>query len=126
WALAGLNSDQMAKLRNAKIQITDLPGRYLGVTMDNAIYIDRNAAGRGWFVDSTPGDDEEFGGLDPNIYYSVDLLTVVSHELGHVLGLEDLDVLGHEADIMAETLATGQRRVASESAVDALFADSAW
>jgi len=129
WAVAGLSSAQMSALRGANIQITDLPGRYLGVTLDNVIYIDRDAAGHGWFIDSTPGADEEFsGGMSSNadVYHRVDLLTVVSHELGHVLGLEDLDPLSHEADLMAATLATGHRRLPSESALDAVFGDGSW
>jgi hypothetical protein len=96
------------------------------VALDNTIYIDRDAAGHGWFVDSTPAGDEEFAGgaaADPTIYRQVDLLSVVSHELGHLLGLEDVDPLGHEADLMAATLATGHRRAPSESALDSVFGD---
>ena len=37
----------------------------------------------------------------------MDLLTVVMHELGHVLGLEDLDPDTH--DLMSETLDAGVR-----------------
>jgi hypothetical protein len=133
WAATGLSDAQIATLRSASVQITDLPGLHLGVTEGNAIYLDRDAAGHGWFVDSTPGADEEFtGGIARNatIYRRVDLLTVVSHELGHVLGLEDLDPLSHAADVMAdvmaESLAVGHRRLTSDSALDAVFGDEAW
>ncbi len=43
----------------------------------------------------------------------MDLLTVVTHELGHVLGLEDID--SEQQDLMSDTLATGVRRVYSEA-----------
>ena len=41
----------------------------------------------------------------------MDLLSVVEHELGHVLGLPDLDPVSNAGDVMAGTLATGVRRV---------------
>ncbi len=41
----------------------------------------------------------------------MDLLTVMMHELGHVLGLDDLDSLDNHDDLMAETLAIGFRRL---------------
>jgi hypothetical protein len=83
------------------------------------VVIDRDAAGHGWFVDATPGDDKEFVGgtasrgrsltaLDPRAVDRVDLLSVVAHELGHVAGLEDLGV---PDDVMGELLAPGVRRV---------------
>jgi hypothetical protein len=43
----------------------------------------------------------------------MDLLTVLEHELGHELGLPDLDPAAHPADLMAATLATGARRTVS-------------
>jgi hypothetical protein len=39
----------------------------------------------------------------------MDLLTVVMHELGHELGLPDLDAAAHPGDVMAEGLAPGVR-----------------
>src|SRR5262249_45412482 len=41
----------------------------------------------------------------------MDLLTVVMHELGHVLGYDDLPVASHPNDLMAENIPTGVRRV---------------
>ena len=40
----------------------------------------------------------------------MDLLTVVEHELGHELGLNDVDPGTHPGDLMASTLPTGTRR----------------
>jgi hypothetical protein len=63
--------------------IGDLGGKYLGLTAEREITIDATAAGWGW--------------------QRMDLLTVVLHELGHVLGLEDED--GDE--LMGGTLGVG-------------------
>ena len=43
-----------------KIEVTDLSGKLLGEASGNTIWIDDDAAGYGWFVDSTPQDDAEF------------------------------------------------------------------
>lgn len=77
--------------------------------------IDDDAAGLGWFVDPTPLLDEEFGSggsARPGTAAAagVDLLTVLAHELGHVLGRPDLDVWSHPDDVMAEELGRGVRR----------------
>jgi hypothetical protein len=49
----------------------------------------------------------------------MDLLTVVMHELGHVLGLPDDSDLTSAGDLMDETLATGTRRLPSAADVAA-------
>ena len=60
WAAAGLSSSELSTIENAKVEIADLPGAYLGLTEGNTVSIDVNAAGYGWFVDPTPAADEEF------------------------------------------------------------------
>lgn len=55
-----------------------------------------------------------------------DLLSVVMHEMGHTLGLDDLDPLTNAGDLMAATLQTGQRRGAQASDIDAVFASNAF
>jgi hypothetical protein len=101
------------------IQIVDLPNAWLGGEATNSIMIDANAAGYGWFIDPTPRDDREFtrqaAGTERDAVAGaatghMDLLTVVMHEFGHILGLGDVDPASHPGDLMAETLTTGARR----------------
>ncbi|QDU24182.1 beta strand repeat-containing protein [Urbifossiella limnaea] len=114
-----------ARLAAVTVTITDLnaAGR-LGEHVPGSVHIDDDAGGKGWFVDPTPADDAEFGppettGLVANpgpAERGVDLLTVVMHELGHELGLPDIDPAAHPADLMAETLAAGVRRLPAPAA----------
>lgn len=123
WTAAGLDLDAVSQLADVEIFVTDLPGRQLGLTTDHGIYLDLNAAGREWFIDSSPGEDAEFA-LDSNAQSDaegrVDFLTVLVHELGHVLGLDDHD--DDSLDIMYESLAAGSRREPTASAVDLVLA----
>src|SRR4030042_7170386 len=98
-------------MRNTTFVVSDLAGFYLGMTQNSAVWLDWDAAGRGWFVDSTPDDDEEFGSavasgplqaVDPQALDRIELLTGVSHELGHVAGLKDSDI----SDLMGPALQT--------------------
>ena len=84
--------------------------------------IDRNAAGYGWFVDPTPTLDEEFASsgtsgqltaVDPQAVDRIDLLTVVEHELGHIVGLKDIDAVSD--DVMSGVLERFHRWVWRES-----------
>src|SRR5581483_6850908 len=77
--------------------ITDLPADgglpLLGYTRDGVVYLDRTAGGFGWYVDPAPGDDAEFVAIPGHGLRAVggpaagrmDLLTVVMHEIGHIL-----------------------------------------
>jgi hypothetical protein len=46
---------------------------------------------------------------------TMDLLTVLTHEMGHVLGLSDLDGQATPDSLMAGTLQPGQRRAVSSA-----------
>jgi hypothetical protein len=124
-----LNADAVEKLASVQFVVTDLPGSQLGVAEGNTIYLDANAAGNGWFVDSTPASDEEFvanadskelQAVDARAVDKIDLLTVVEHELGHVLGQNDLYSVTDE--LMSATLGVGTRRDAYADSVDAVLA----
>ena len=69
----------------------------------NTIWLDANAAGYGWFIDPTPADDTEFTTPgNQGEMNRMDLLTVLEHELGHILGYN------HTASgLMDDTLKTG-------------------
>ena len=76
------------------------PSSHPGEAEGNGIYIDTNAAGNGWLVDSTPASGEESpssGGalplpvVEPQALDRIDLSTVVDLELRNVAGSRDLD-----------------------------------
>jgi large repetitive protein len=134
WADAGLAAGTRSALAHTTFVIADLPGATLGRAYDHTIYIDRDAAGHGWFIDPTPAANEEFtrsatdaqlDAVDARAVDRMDLLTVVEHELGYVVGLDDLD--GLSSGLMSATLKTGVRRLAGATEVDAVLArDDAW
>ena len=113
---AQFGSQVETALAGVKIEVTNLSGKMLGEASGKTILIDNDAAGYGWFVDSTPLDDAEFTRLASNTLTApsggaadqrADLLTAVMHEMGHVLGYQDV------ADgLMSATLPLGIRRVA--------------
>jgi hypothetical protein len=113
---AQFGSQVETALAGIKVEVANLSGKTLGEVSGNTIWIDNDAAGYGWFVDSTPLDDAEFTRLASDALLApsgsaanqrADLLTAVMHEMGHVLGYQDV------ADgLMSATLPLGVRRVA--------------
>ena len=84
------------------------------------VQIDSTAAGYGWFVDPTPSTNVAFGQFVANTELQaladatanhMDLLSIVMHELGHELGLPDLDPATHPYDLMAEQFDLGVRKL---------------
>jgi len=117
------NASLSALLANASQALTgfaDLPNGALGQTTGTTITLDDNAAGWGWFIDATPGLNEEFlPTADPNVWIAkagseaegkMDMLSVLLHEYGHTLGL---DHSADSHDTMAATLQPGVRRTLS-------------
>jgi len=151
WMSTGLTAEQAAALQTVRYRVTDLGGAYLGLAdvATNSIRIDDDAARFGWALVTghsssgirhsslVPGHsslDGEWGqrttdnGQRTND--GLDLLTVVMHELGHLLGYDHSDDAG---DLMAPVLAAGRSRALSplngpsslEQALDAWFAELA-
>src|SRR5262249_39657747 len=80
-------------LRGLDGRIADLGGLTLGKADGGILWLDNNAAGWGWFVDAAPREDSEFTiPGDQGEAGRMDLLTVLEHEIGQLLGR------GHEAD----------------------------
>ncbi len=114
WQAIGLDTSVLVGL---DVRIADLGGTTLGLVAGNTIYLDVNAAGWGWFVDPTPHDDREFTTSgNQGEQGKMDLLTVLEHEVGHLLGFD------HTAqDLMNATLAPGIRETPT-AMLDAYFA----
>lgn len=108
WASAGLPAHDVDRLQAVSVEITDLPAGYLGGTVlgGSTIFLSADAAGYGWSTDASRPPSGTNSGQE-------DLLTVLMHEMGHCLGLDDLDPAADPSDLMTETLATGVRRLPS-------------
>jgi hypothetical protein len=55
-----IDESTLSLLNEVDFEIADLSGLTLGQTTGTTVLIDMNAAGYGWFVDTTPYDDSEF------------------------------------------------------------------
>lgn len=122
WIASGVTSDQLALLQSVTFVLSDsLPAGYLGAADGTQVYLSVDAAGNNWFVDGTPWDDSEYVGTGLSLTASstseaaglVDALTVVMHELGHVIGFDDAYGSGVGGPLMDGYLGTGQRLLPS-------------
>ena len=128
----------LARLNQASFAISDLPQGWAARTQGSAITFDASGAGWGWFVDTSPQAHSEFTPASPDAVQQalladyqaspgsaaegkLDLLTVLIHELGHVLGVpmpQGADNAGHA---MSQYLAPGQRRLPDAVDIAALL-----
>src|SRR5262249_3125005 len=77
WRAAGVDPGRLSALDHANVHVANLYRGELGLASAwGEVWIDRTAAGWGWSLDANPAQGR------------MDLLTVVTHELGHVLGFE--------------------------------------
>jgi hypothetical protein len=115
WLDAGASADVLDRVQ---VVIQELPAHVVGQASGQEIRVSPDAGGMGWFVDTTPLTAEEFElsqvgatrlALDGSAADDmVDLLTVLVHEMGHVLGLDDRLT---DNDLMSGFLQTGMRRL---------------
>jgi hypothetical protein len=129
WIAAGADAEELADiLDGVQWQVVDLPRSLLGLTAENRVYFDVNAAGYGWFIDATPSGDSEFTvhvadtelqaeGASAAVG-AADLLTVVTHEMGHLLGLPDLTGSANQHNLMFGTIGLGTRRIPADGQGD--------
>jgi len=121
WRTSGVTARQVEVLRGLTFSVEDLGGDHLGRFDNGHITLDDDAVGAGWFIDTTPFLDEEYGpGAGPMLVATegaevrgVDLLTVLMHEQGHALGLSDGCNETQSPDLMAGTIAHSVRLLPS-------------
>jgi len=103
WTAAGLTAPQAATLADVQYAVADLGGTYLGLANPaaNTVRIDDDAAMIGWSRVAGPLSLDD----GPITKDGVSLLTVVMHELGHLLGHEHSD---DPNDLMAPVLSAGR------------------
>ncbi len=123
WERTGLTEDQIEALESISYAVTDLEGSEIGAAEGNTIYLDYNAAGSDWFVDDTEWLDEEFVAIDGLLRAAsgddidglasdgIDMLSVIMHEQGHILGLLDEYDADQRESGMYGLFGEGERRV---------------
>jgi hypothetical protein len=120
WSYGGLTPAEVATLNQTTVEIGDLPAGLLGSTTAAGIQVDWDAAGHGWYVDAAADDEAEFRHLLGSAELRatsgaaagrMDLLSVVMHEMGHLLGLEDRAEDGPPFGLMESSLPPATRRL---------------
>ncbi|WP_372742966.1 hypothetical protein, partial [Neptunomonas sp.] len=99
WAAQGVDAEGLEMLLKTDVRIEDLGGSLLGVTSGQTVSLDDDAAGYGWSDSLDDVDADE-----------IDLLSVLTHEFGHVLG--------YDHDVMGDTLAVGERDLPGDDGLD--------
>lgn len=135
WEASGLTEDQIEALERINYVVSDLEGEVIGSAEGDTVSIDFDAAGRDWFIDDTEWLDEEYSEMDGVLraingddvdglaYDGVDLLSVIMHEQGHILGLYDADE-ALDGGVMFGEFSEGERRVVFDGQADGAAAGS--
>jgi hypothetical protein len=119
----GVDPTFLARLASVNYTIGSLPPEVLGEwsAKTNTVTFSPDAAGYGWFIDPTPGQDVEFANGNALPWSQAagreDLLTAVLHEMGHIAGHPDSP---DNTGVMTETLPLGVRRV---DGLDTVFSE---
>ena len=117
WLNTPLTAAQQMALANVDISVGSLDGLLLGTGSSRSVVIDDDAAGHGWYVDPTPFDQ-----TDDNIGDRMDLLSAVTHELGHVIGHRDTYDANRSDDMMYGFLNAGESKLAGPAeSLDMVF-----
>jgi hypothetical protein len=99
WHASGLGAEQRSRLDAAQVYLAELPNNLLGWASfdDSSIWLDTDAAGYGW--------DSRQGGTESRVPEGgrMNLLTVLAHELGHLIGHDHRE----DSGVMASTLRAG-------------------
>jgi hypothetical protein len=127
WQEAGLDAADVRRLATVPVEVGHLGESILGVEAAGVIMINQTAAGYNWFIGADTGSSQAFGVAGPGdetqaspgsaAADEVDLLTVLEHELGHLLGLADNT---QARDLMDITLSLGLQRTPTSADVAAI------
>ncbi|MDF1754451.1 MAG: tandem-95 repeat protein [Verrucomicrobiales bacterium] len=118
WINSGLTAEQIDALNEIEYHIVELEGAALGYAEGSNVYIDDDAAGMEWFIDETPQELGESG------FTGIDLLSVLAHEQGHVLGLEDIYDTARSSDLLYGIFEEGERRFVADNQAQGAIAGS--
>jgi VCBS repeat-containing protein/T5SS/PEP-CTERM-associated repeat protein len=124
WRDVGASEAQLDVLSAATYSVADLGSNRLGAAENLIVTLDDNAAGQEWFVDSSPGDSIEFQRHTAKSPRGIDLLSVMIHEQGHWLGLEDVYAGNQQDDVMYGLFEAGERRLAEFGQAEGAVAGS--
>jgi hypothetical protein len=117
WSGTGLTAQQTNLLNGITFGLADLGPGYLGEASGTTVLLSSTAAGHSWFIDTTPLDDSEFTGSGLTLEAisggeaagRVDALSVLLHEIGHVLGYDNGYGSGVGGPLMEGDLGLGIR-----------------
>jgi hypothetical protein len=96
---AGVSAAALQSLQQTPFEIVDLPNSQVTSTDNDTVYLDRDAAGRGWSLDPKLAEDLDLTELaaahiqtagNAGESTRVDLLATVMDEMEHILDAEDL------------------------------------